>query len=106
MRARDPRQNGNLQVPLAEGGRQKAEGGRRKAEAGRREAEGSRRKCISFFAFTCFLRTAYCVLRSAFCLLPSRGVLMRIECVELREIHLPLVHYFETSFGRTYQRKI
>ena len=26
--------------------------------------------------------------------------------MELREIHLPLVHYFETSFGRTYQRKI
>ncbi len=31
---------------------------------------------------------------------------MRIDSVELREIHLPLVHYFETSFGRTYTRKI
>jgi O-succinylbenzoate synthase len=26
--------------------------------------------------------------------------------VELREIHLPLIHYFETSFGRTTVRKI
>src|SRR5438309_8754456 len=44
MRARDPRQNGNLQVPPAEGGRQKAEGRRRE------EAEGSRRKASPFFA--------------------------------------------------------
>jgi o-succinylbenzoate synthase len=29
-----------------------------------------------------------------------------IESVELREIHLPLVHYFETSFGRTLERQI
>jgi O-succinylbenzoate synthase len=32
--------------------------------------------------------------------------MIRIEAVQLREIHLPLVHYFETSFGRTYHRKI
>ena len=32
--------------------------------------------------------------------------MIRVEWVELREIHLPLVHFFETSFGRTYQRKI
>jgi o-succinylbenzoate synthase len=31
---------------------------------------------------------------------------MRIERVELREIHLPLVHFFETSFGRTTERRI
>ena len=53
----------------------------------------------------CFhLLSAYCLLPTAFCFLV--GFFMRIECVELREIHLPLVHYFETSFGRTYQRKI
>ena len=32
--------------------------------------------------------------------------MIRIRSVELREIHLPLVHFFETSFGRTYNRKI
>jgi O-succinylbenzoate synthase len=32
--------------------------------------------------------------------------MIRIESVELREFHLPLVHFFETSFGRTYERKI
>jgi len=32
--------------------------------------------------------------------------LINIESVELREIHLPLVHYFETSFGRTCARKV
>jgi len=31
---------------------------------------------------------------------------MRIEAITLREIHLPLVHFFETSFGRTYSRRI
>ena len=31
---------------------------------------------------------------------------MKISSVELREIHLPLVHFFETSFGRTCTRKI
>ena len=29
-----------------------------------------------------------------------------LESVQLREIHLPLVHYFETSFGRTDNRRI
>jgi O-succinylbenzoate synthase len=31
---------------------------------------------------------------------------MKIEAVTLREIHLPLVHFFETSFGRLYSRRI
>lgn len=31
---------------------------------------------------------------------------MKIKSVELIEINLPLVHFFETSFGRTYERRI
>jgi o-succinylbenzoate synthase len=31
---------------------------------------------------------------------------MKINRVEIREIRLPLVHFFETSFGRTTQRRI
>ena len=31
---------------------------------------------------------------------------MILESVELREIHLPLVEYFETSLGRTHVRRI
>ncbi|HZS49728.1 MAG TPA: o-succinylbenzoate synthase [Bryobacterales bacterium] len=31
---------------------------------------------------------------------------MKITRITLREIHLPLVHFFETSFGRTTQRRI
>src|SRR5579863_3743225 len=31
---------------------------------------------------------------------------MKIERIEIREIHLPLVHFFETSFGRTTERRI
>src|SRR5207253_10005702 len=31
---------------------------------------------------------------------------MKIESVTLREIHMPLVHFFETSFGRAYSRRI
>ena len=31
---------------------------------------------------------------------------MQIASIELTEISLPLVHFFETSFGRTYQRRI
>jgi len=31
---------------------------------------------------------------------------MRIEAITLREIRMPLVHYFETSFGRTSERRI
>jgi len=31
---------------------------------------------------------------------------MKIESVTLREIHMPLVHFFETSFGRLYARRI
>lgn len=31
---------------------------------------------------------------------------MHIREIELREIHLPLIHFFETSFGRTTERRI
>ncbi|HEV2118102.1 MAG TPA: o-succinylbenzoate synthase [Terriglobales bacterium] len=31
---------------------------------------------------------------------------MKIEAITLREIHMPLVHFFETSFERTYERRI
>jgi o-succinylbenzoate synthase len=31
---------------------------------------------------------------------------MKIESITLREIRLPLVHFFETSFGRIYSRRI
>ena len=31
---------------------------------------------------------------------------MKIQKIELIEINLPLVHFFETSFGRTYERRI
>jgi O-succinylbenzoate synthase len=31
---------------------------------------------------------------------------MKVEAITLREIEMPLVHFFETSFGRTYARKI
>ena len=31
---------------------------------------------------------------------------MKIERVTLRQIGMPLVHFFETSFGRTYERDI
>ena len=31
---------------------------------------------------------------------------MKIEAITLHEIRLPLVHFFETSFGRTYDREI
>ncbi len=31
---------------------------------------------------------------------------MKIEAITLREIQIPLVHFFETSFGRTYSRRI
>ncbi len=31
---------------------------------------------------------------------------MKIESVTLRELQIPLVHFFETSFGRIYSRKI
>src|SRR5450631_3413342 len=32
--------------------------------------------------------------------------MIKIKSVELTEINLPLVHFFETSFGRTYERRI
>ena len=31
---------------------------------------------------------------------------MRIERITLRQIRMPLVHFFETSFGRTTERDI
>jgi len=31
---------------------------------------------------------------------------MKIEAITLRELQMPLVHFFETSFGRTYHRRI
>ena len=31
---------------------------------------------------------------------------MKIEAITLREIKMPLVHFFETSFGRTYSRRV
>ena len=31
---------------------------------------------------------------------------MKIEAITLRELNMPLVHFFETSFGRTYSRRI
>jgi o-succinylbenzoate synthase len=31
---------------------------------------------------------------------------MKIEAITLRELKIPLVHFFETSFGRTYMRRI
>jgi len=31
---------------------------------------------------------------------------MKIDALTLYEIHMPLVHFFETSFGRTYDRRI
>ena len=32
--------------------------------------------------------------------------MLTIRSIELTEINLPLVHFFETSFGRTYERRI
>lgn len=31
---------------------------------------------------------------------------MKVEAITIREIQMPLVHFFETSFGRTYSRRI
>ncbi len=36
----------------------------------------------------------------------SKQFLVKIKSIELIEINLPLVHFFETSFGRTYNRRI
>ena len=32
--------------------------------------------------------------------------MLKIKSIELTEINLPLVHFFETSFGRTYERRV
>ncbi len=34
------------------------------------------------------------------------AIMLKIESVELREIKLPLIHFFETSFGRTFERRM
>ena len=31
---------------------------------------------------------------------------MRIEAITIRELDMPLVHFFETSFGRTAERRV
>jgi O-succinylbenzoate synthase len=31
---------------------------------------------------------------------------MKVEAITLRELQMPLVHFFETSFGRTYTRRV
>src|SRR6185436_20110201 len=36
----------------------------------------------------------------------ERLLTLLIQSIELREIRLPLVHFFETSFGRTTERRI
>lgn len=36
----------------------------------------------------------------------NKTKVMKIKSIELIEIRLPLVHFFETSFGRTYEREI
>ena len=35
-----------------------------------------------------------------------RTMAIRLERIVLRQIRMPLVHFFETSFGRTYERDI
>src|SRR5947209_11801431 len=37
---------------------------------------------------------------------PHRSMAIRINRVTLRQLRMPLVHFFETSFGRTYTRDI
>src|SRR5580698_9198365 len=39
-------------------------------------------------------------------LLSAGGTRMKIDNIVLRQIRLPLVHFFETSFSRTYEREI
>ena len=36
----------------------------------------------------------------------TQRIRLKIEAITLREIHMPLVHFFETSFGRTTGRRI
>ena len=38
--------------------------------------------------------------------MPEPDKKVKIKSIELIEINLPLVHFFETSFGRTYERRI
>src|SRR2546429_6024759 len=39
-------------------------------------------------------------------LFPYTTLFRSIASIELREIRLPLIHFFETSFGRTTERRI
>lgn len=48
---------------------------------------------------------ALCV-RARFGVIYKVSGFMKITAIELIEIKLPLVHFFETSFGRTYERRI
>ncbi|HYG99799.1 MAG TPA: o-succinylbenzoate synthase [Terriglobales bacterium] len=34
------------------------------------------------------------------------SVVMKLEAITIRELRMPLVHFFETSFGRTYERQV
>src|ERR1700692_722734 len=52
-------------------------------------------KIVVFSVTLCLPGEYYCSLRN-----------MKIEAITLREIHMPLVHFFETSFGRTSSRRI
>src|SRR3954466_15329225 len=36
----------------------------------------------------------------------AKKTYMRVEAITLRELQMPLVHFFETSFGRVYSRRI
>ncbi len=40
------------------------------------------------------------------CVFALKIKMVKIKSIELIEINLPLVHFFETSFGRTYERRI
>src|ERR1039457_1370541 len=35
---------------------------------------------------------------------PAGALVVKLERITLRQIRMPLVHFFETSFGRTYER--
>ncbi len=48
----------------------------------------------------------YAILSYPLLVIAFIGFLMKIEAITLREIQMPLVHFFETSFGRTYDRRI
>jgi O-succinylbenzoate synthase len=61
----------------------------------------------SFFVHTPFKSglTTNC-LQGIMNLTEETPVTLIIQSIELREIHLPLIYFFETSFGRTTERRI